>query len=133
MIIPSRENAILKKLRAECAKLPDVTETITWGHPIFRVGGATGKMFCGFGDHKDVWSIGINVGKPVQREMLREDPKRFFPTPYSAHLGWVSMRLDGRVPWAVLRRLLRTAHANTTGKMQPPRRRGAEKTSKDRI
>ena len=117
MIIPAHENAIIKRFRAECAKLPDVTETITWGHPIFRVGDAKGKMFAGVGDYKDVWGIGLNVGKPKQREMLKADPKRFFPTPYCAHLGWVSMRLDGRVPWTLLRDLMRLAHANVHSKV----------------
>ena len=112
MIIPARENAIITRFRAECAKLPNVTETITWGHPIFRVGDAKGKMFAGVGDYKDVWGIGLNVGKETQREMLKRDPKRFFPTPYAAHLGWVSMRLDGRMPWKLLLGLTRLAHAN---------------------
>src|SRR6185295_2659740 len=116
MIISARENAIVKQLRAECAKLDDVTETLTWGHPVFRVGGAKGGMFCGVGDHKDVWSIGFNVGKPVQIEMLRNDKKRFFPTPYAARLGWVSMRLNGRVSWTIIRKLLKIAHANTIEK-----------------
>ena len=120
MIIPARENAIVKRLRLECAKLDDVTETITWGHPIFRVGGPKGKMFCGVGDYKDVWGIGFNVGKPVQREMLKRDPKRFFPTPYAAHLGWVSMRMNGRFPWTVARKLLKHAHDNTV-KRKPAR------------
>jgi len=116
MLIPARENAILNRLRSECTKLPDVTETRTWGHPIFRIGGEKGRLFCGFGDHKDVWSIGFNVGKQVQREMIRKAPKRFFPTPYSGHLGWVSIRLHGRINWATVRKLLKQAHANTAVK-----------------
>jgi predicted DNA-binding protein (MmcQ/YjbR family) len=116
MIISACENTILKRLRAECLKLPNVTETRTWGHPNFRIGGEKGRLFCGFGDHKDVWSIGFNVGKPVQREMLKKDPKRFFPTPYAGHLGWVSMRVDGRISWAIVRKLLKQSHANTSRK-----------------
>lgn len=123
MLIPARENAILKKLRAECMKLPDVTETRTWGHPIFRIGGDKGRMFCAFGDHKDVWQIGFNVGKPMQREMLKQDPKRFFPTPYNGHLGWVSVRLDGRINWGIVRKLLKQAHANTVSAQKGSPRR----------
>jgi hypothetical protein len=34
---------------------------------------------------------------------------RFFPTPYAAHQGWVSLRVDGQTDWSQVDRLLREA------------------------
>ncbi len=48
---------------------------------------------------------------PFDRERLASDP-RCFPTPYMAHHGWLSLKLDG-VDWddmaSILRRSLRLA------------------------
>jgi hypothetical protein len=37
------------------------------------------------------------------------DP-RFYRTPYIRQQGWVSFKLQGRIPWTRLRELLREAH-----------------------
>jgi predicted DNA-binding protein (MmcQ/YjbR family) len=36
--------------------------------------------------------------------------KSFYVTPYLGQKGWVSFKLQGRIPWTRLRALLREAH-----------------------
>ena len=46
----------------------------------------------------------LQVSYKRQDELL-EDP-RFFPTPYAARLGWVSLRIDSKIDWNELRELI---------------------------
>jgi len=43
-----------------------------------------------------------------QDELLEDD--RFYPTPYAARQGWVSLRIDGKTDWDELGQLLREAY-----------------------
>jgi predicted DNA-binding protein (MmcQ/YjbR family) len=52
--------------------------------------------------------MGLNVGFHRQDELLQDD--RFFPTPYAARLGWVSLRIDGKTRWQEVCRLLCEAY-----------------------
>src|SRR5215469_4016342 len=80
----------LKQLRALCLALPEATEVEAWGHPTFRAGK---KMFAAFGEDAGTLAVGLKVGFDRQDELLEDD--RFFPTPYAARQGWVSLRIDG--------------------------------------
>ena len=97
----SPSDKILGKVRALCLALPEATEVEAWGHPTFR---AAKKMFAGYGQG----TLGLNVGFDRQEELL-EDP-RFFPTPYAAHRGWVSLNLDSKTDWQEVKGLLREAY-----------------------
>jgi predicted DNA-binding protein (MmcQ/YjbR family) len=93
--MPSRDyDRALKKVRAICLALPECREVEAWGHPTFRAGK---KMFAGFGEHDKELTLGLKVGFERQVELLKDD--RFFPTPYAAHQGWISLRIDGRTDW----------------------------------
>src|SRR5438093_4839781 len=85
---------ILKKVRAICLALPETREVEAWGHPTFRAGK---KMFAGFGEEDGTVTIGLKVGYERQEQLLRDS--RFFPTPYAAHQGWVSLRVDRKTDW----------------------------------
>ena len=96
----------LKRVRAICLALPETREVEAWGHPTFRVGK---KMFAGFGEHEsDGLTLGLKVGFERQEELLRDN--RFFPTPYAAHQGWVSLRLNSRTDWEEVRGLVGEAY-----------------------
>ena len=43
-----------------------------------------------------------------QEELLKDD--RFFPTPYAAHRGWVSLWINEQTDWDQVRGLLREAY-----------------------
>jgi predicted DNA-binding protein (MmcQ/YjbR family) len=95
----------LKQLRSICLSLPEATEVEAWGHPTFRAGK---KMFAGFGEGEDGLTLGLKVGFDRQEELLQDD--RFFPTPYAAHQGWVSLRLNSDTDWDEVRRLVHEAY-----------------------
>ena len=95
----------LAKLRSICFALPEVVEIEAWAHPTFRAGK---KMFAGFGEGREGLTLGLNVGYERQDELLKDS--RFFPTPYAARLGWVSLPIDGKTDWDEVRGLIREAY-----------------------
>jgi predicted DNA-binding protein (MmcQ/YjbR family) len=95
----------LKQVRSICLALPEACEVEAWGHPTFRAGK---KMFAAFGGEGNDLSIGLKVGFDRQDELLKDN--RFFPTPYAAHQGWVSLRIDGETDWEEVRSLIREAY-----------------------
>jgi predicted DNA-binding protein (MmcQ/YjbR family) len=95
----------LRQVRALCLALPEASEVEAWGHPTFRAGK---KMFAAFGQDADGLTVGLKVGHDRQEELLQSG--RFFPTPYAAHQGWVSLRIDGRTDWAEVGDLVREAY-----------------------
>jgi predicted DNA-binding protein (MmcQ/YjbR family) len=107
--MPTRAYAnTLKKLRSICLTLPEATEVKAWGHPTFRAGK---KMFAAFGEGVEGMaglSLGVKVGFKRQEELLKD--ARFYPTPYAAHQGWVSLGIDGKTDWAQVAGLLQEAY-----------------------
>jgi predicted DNA-binding protein (MmcQ/YjbR family) len=98
-------DAALAHVRSLCLALPETSEVTAWGHPTFRAGK---KMFAGFGADADGPTLGLKVGHERQEELLCD--KRFYPTPYAAHQGWVSLRIDGATDWGEVRGLVREAY-----------------------
>ena len=107
--MPNRDfEAALKNLRSICLTLPEFHEVKAWGHPTFRAGK---KMFAAFGEGVEGiagLSLGVKVGFDRQEELLK-DP-RFYPTPYAAHQGWVSLKIDGKTNWTEVKGLLLEAY-----------------------
>ncbi len=95
----------LKQVRSLCLALPETREVLAWGHPTFRAGK---KMFAGFGEDDEGLTLGLKVGFDRQDELLRDD--RFFPTPYAARQGWVSLRIDAKTDWGEVRGLVGEAY-----------------------
>jgi predicted DNA-binding protein (MmcQ/YjbR family) len=95
----------LKEVRSLCLALPEASEVEAWGHPTFRAGK---KMFAAFGGEAGEPTLDLKVGFERQEELLEDD--RFFPTPYAAHQGWVSLRIDGDTDWDEVAGLVREAY-----------------------
>jgi predicted DNA-binding protein (MmcQ/YjbR family) len=100
-----RSDYVLGQVRSLCLALPETKEVEAWGHPTYRAGK---KMFAAFGEEAGELTLGLNVGFERQDELLEDD--RFFPTPYAARLGWVSLHLDGKTDWNEMRGLVREAY-----------------------
>jgi predicted DNA-binding protein (MmcQ/YjbR family) len=102
----STRTLALDQVRSICLELPEVKEVEAWGHPTFRAGK---KMFAGFGENPPGnATLGLKVGFDRQDELLEDG--RFFPTPYAAHQGWVSLKLDERTDWEEVKGLIREAY-----------------------
>src|SRR5688572_702489 len=95
----------LAEVRSLCLALPEAREVEAWGHPTFRAGK---KMFAAFGEEAGDLSLGLKVGHERQEELLKDS--RFYPTPYAAHQGWVSLRINSRTDWDEVQGLLREAY-----------------------
>jgi predicted DNA-binding protein (MmcQ/YjbR family) len=97
----------LERIREICQALPEFHEVEAWGHPTFRAGK---KMFAAFGALEGVRSLGLKVGFDRQEQLLKD--KRFFPTPYAAHKGWVSLHFNDDTPtdWDEVTQLLHEAY-----------------------
>jgi predicted DNA-binding protein (MmcQ/YjbR family) len=95
----------LKEVRSLCLALPESREVEAWGHPTFRAGK---KMFAAFGGEAGELSLGLKMSFERQDDLLNDD--RFSPTPYAAHQGWVSLRIDGKTDWIELKELIREAY-----------------------
>jgi predicted DNA-binding protein (MmcQ/YjbR family) len=96
---------VLARLRAICLGLPETVETASWGHPNFRSGK---RIFSAFHEDRDgAPTIWIKVDA-LQGQMLTGDP-RFSHSGHGTR-GWVGVRADLPVDWAMVRDLLRRAH-----------------------
>lgn len=116
-------SAVLERLRSIVAALPDVTETLTWGHPNWRVGGAQGKLFLGWGVEHGVGILGFKAD-PRERDVLLER-QGFSVAPYVGKHGWLSLDLSSHPPsWQEIRRLIERSHALVLATL-PASRRGA--------
>jgi predicted DNA-binding protein (MmcQ/YjbR family) len=98
--------AALEKVRALCLELSEAVETVSYGHPTWKV---RGKTFAVFEQYKGDWCVAI-LAEPARQQQLMQSDERFYPTPYIGAQGWVSFKLQGRIPWARLGTLLREAH-----------------------
>ena len=104
--MPSRESEkVLTRVRALCLALPEACEVEAWGHPTFRAGK---KLFAAFGDGEEGLTLGLKMSFERQDELLAD--KRFFPTPYAARLGWVSLRIGRQTDWGEVGGLIREAY-----------------------
>ncbi|SRR5579885_645994 len=95
----------LKEVRRLCLRLPEACEVEAWGHPTFRAGK---KMFAAFGEEDGRLSLGMKVGFDRQDKLLND--RRFFPTPYAARQGWVSLTINNSTDWTEVEGLLREAY-----------------------
>ena len=81
--------AMLTKLRKICDRLPEVRETVTFGHPTFQV---AGKTFAVLEEYKRELGLALKVEQTLQ-EVFLKDP-RFYRTPYIGKHGWVTLRME---------------------------------------
>jgi|SRR5579884_1280677 len=95
----------LREVRRLSPALPEACEVEAWGHPTFRAGK---KMLAAFGEEEGQLSLGMKVGCDRQEELLNDN--RFFPTPYAARQGWVSLTIDNSTDWEEVERLLRESY-----------------------
>lgn len=103
---PTQIDKLFSRIRAICLALPEAKEVEAWGHPTFR---APKKMFAACGADPDgSASLGLKVGFDRQQALLSD--RRFFPTPYAAHQGWVSLRLEPKMNWAEVTDLVTEAY-----------------------
>ena len=104
------ENRPLDRLRMIIGQWPETDERLSHGAPTFWGGR---KTFANFVDnhHGDgrlaVW---LKATLDAQENLVCADPDIFFVPPYVGVKGWVGVRLDRDVDWALLEDLLEDAY-----------------------
>ncbi len=106
---------VFARLRRLCLALPDVSEEVAWGHPVFKVGGRT---FCALELLKSRPTVALGVTREDATRFEKKDG--FTVTPYGRGV-YVTRWLDGTINWRELETLLRRSYRRAT--TAPPARR----------
>ena len=112
--------AALERVRELCLALPGTVESTSFGHPTWKL---QRKAFAVFEKYRGDWSLAVMADPGAQHALIETDD-RFYRTPYSGQYGWVSFKLQGRIPWGRLKGLLHEAHRmglERARKHPPPR------------
>ena len=107
----------LDRLRALCLALPETTERLSHGEPVWFVRGK--KAFVMFADHHHDDRLAFWCAAPpgVQEELVAGDPERFFRPPYVGVRGWVGVYLDvPGVDWAEIEEIVTDAYRQVAPK-----------------
>ena len=99
------DSVLLTRLREICLRLPEVRETVKWGHPTFEAGK---KMFAVLDHYQGRRCIAFRTSPERLPELLSDD--RFYEAPYGARQAWVCLHADGRMDWAEVEGLLRASY-----------------------
>jgi predicted DNA-binding protein (MmcQ/YjbR family) len=112
------EQQVLEKMRKICLALPGTEEKISHGHPSFR----TSKGFYAvLEEYRGELSICVKVGLEVQGVFL-EDP-RFYLTPYTGRLGWISLKVHAApLNWKEIGELLAGSYQQVGASAKKPRK-----------
>lgn len=99
------EHEALTRLRDFCLRLPETSETGSWGHPNFKAGKRT---FAAYEWIKGRPSIAIHLGADEADAFALRHPDSF-PTPYGRG-RWISVWADAELDWNYLQDILERAY-----------------------
>jgi predicted DNA-binding protein (MmcQ/YjbR family) len=85
---------VLKQLRKVCLALPETSEVMQFGSPVWRAGK---KSFCGIHRYGGRLRLSFWVGAEMQAA-LGLDP-RYRMAPYSGHNGWIELDVEESIDW----------------------------------
>lgn len=95
--------AALQRIREICFALEGTQEKVSHGHPTFYT---RKRSYAVFG----IYSPSVAFKPDPAHALALAEDERFFPTPYLAHQGWLSLRLDADTDWTLVRELLQASH-----------------------
>jgi hypothetical protein len=106
------------RIRELCLCLPETTERLSHGAPTFFVRGKRAFVMV-LSDHHGDGRFAIWCAAPdgMQKLLVESEPERFFVPPYVGHRGWLGVRLDRRVDWDELARIVEDGY----GEVAPPK------------
>jgi len=109
---------LIARVRKVALALPGTVEKVSHGEPSFF----RGRMYVTVDDdhhgsgHVAVW---CRAEAGVQAAFVDASPEHFFVPPYVGTQGWIGVRLDSGLDWAVVARFVEQAWAEAARK---PRR-----------
>jgi predicted DNA-binding protein (MmcQ/YjbR family) len=112
-----KRDAMLERVRAICAALPETAEQVFGGHttPTFRV---REKIYVMYHEPADGQPANFWCKAPLgaQQVMVSAEPERFFAPPYVGPKGWIGMHLREPVDWDLVGELMRDSYRMTAPK-----------------
>ncbi len=107
----------IERLRRICLAQPEAVEILSHGEATFKVG--NGRVFAMVDNnhhHSGHIAVWCNAPPMVQEILVESDPERFFRPPYVGHKGWVGVRLDYKVDWDEVARIIDQAYQTSAAK-----------------
>ncbi|MEO8694052.1 MAG: MmcQ/YjbR family DNA-binding protein [Acidimicrobiales bacterium] len=101
----------VQRLREICLALPEVSERSSHGEPTWFVRNT--KTVASLDDHhhgSDHLAFWCPAPPGVQREMIEQEPQRFFCPPYVGGRGWLGVRIDNDPDWDAIARIIEDAY-----------------------
>ncbi|MBX3171809.1 MAG: MmcQ/YjbR family DNA-binding protein [Candidatus Eremiobacteraeota bacterium] len=89
----------LERIREICLGLAGSQEKLSHGHPTFYT---RKRSYAVYG----IYSPSIAFKPDPARALSYAEDERFFPTPYLAHQGWLSFKIDADTDWELVRELV---------------------------
>lgn len=93
--------AVLKKLAAICARLPETTQSTIFGAPVWKAGA---KTFVSTGCWTGRLKLSFWVGSARQAELKKD--KRFSISYYTGHNGWIDLDVEEKQDWNEIKQLV---------------------------
>jgi predicted DNA-binding protein (MmcQ/YjbR family) len=93
--------AVLKKLNAICARLPETAPDKKFGSPMWRVGK---KTFVSTHYYTGRLKLSVWVGAARQKQLIKD--KRFSISQYTGHSGWIDLDVEERQNWNEIEQLV---------------------------
>jgi predicted DNA-binding protein (MmcQ/YjbR family) len=93
--------AVLKKLGAICAKLPETGQGAIFGSPVWKAGT---KTFVSAHYYTGRLKLSFWVGAAQQKKLVRD--KRYTISHYTGHNGWIDLDVQETQNWDEIRQLI---------------------------
>jgi predicted DNA-binding protein (MmcQ/YjbR family) len=87
-----RGKRVLASMRNICLALPDASEGLQFGQPVWRAGK---KVFAQAYCYEEVWRVAFWVG--VHAQLLMTDDPRYTIPPYIGHNGWIAIDVSRKL------------------------------------
>jgi len=100
-LVSKRAKQVLGGLRKICLGLPESSEGVAFGNPIWRAGK---KTFCSANRYKDRMKLSFWVGSDMQAMLTFES--RYQIPAYMGHNGWIDLDVEDQIDWDEVRELV---------------------------
>jgi hypothetical protein len=105
------KDAVVKRVRDACARLPQITERSSHGMPSFFINDKPCFMYVTDNHHNDGrFALWCAAPEGMQKMLVDAEPDRYFVPPYVGPSGWVGVRLDRDTPWNQIDSIIENAY-----------------------
>ncbi|WP_433209997.1 MmcQ/YjbR family DNA-binding protein [Dactylosporangium sp. CS-047395] len=107
---------LVTRVRAICLALPEVTEHVSHGTPLFKRRKKAFVQLWPDGHHQnDFPHLWAAAPEGVQELLIEQDSQVYFRPPYVGHRGWIGMRLTAP-DWDDVEERIETAYETSAGR-----------------